>query len=130
MSTTRYEITHVSRYVYSTPVRGCVMSLCLEPSDDPPQRLMEFDIATTPLSSMNGETDCFGNTRHVINIHREHGALEIVARSEIEDRGDLLETYLAINRDLRRSRNSPRSPAARAALPDTPASSARYSPST
>ena len=27
---------------------------------------------------------------------------EIVARSEIEDRGDLLETYLAINRDLRR----------------------------
>ena len=27
---------------------------------------------------------------------------EIVARSEIEDQGDLLETYLAINRDLRR----------------------------
>ena len=82
--TTRYEITHVSRYVYSSPVRGCVMSLCLEPSDDPPQRLLDFGIATTPLSSMNSETDCFGNAKHVINIHREHGALEIVARSEVE----------------------------------------------
>ena len=83
-ATTRYEITHVSRYVYSSPVRGCVMSLCLQPSDDPPQRLLEFEIDTAPLSSMNSETDCFGNTKHVINIHREHEALEIVARSEVE----------------------------------------------
>ncbi len=83
-STTRYEITHVSRYIYSSPVRGCVMSLCLEPSDDPPQRLLEFGIATTPFSSMNSEKDCFGNTKHVINVHREHEALEIVARSEVE----------------------------------------------
>ena len=84
MALTRYEITHVSRYVYTSPVRGCVMALCLQPSDEPPQRLLEFDIATTPLSSMNSEQDGFGNTKHVINIHREHAALEIVARSEVE----------------------------------------------
>ena len=84
MALTRYEITHVSRYVYTSPVRGCVMALCLQPSDEPPQRLLEFDVATTPLSSMNSEQDGFGNTKHVINIHREHEALEIVARSEVE----------------------------------------------
>ena len=29
-STTRYEISHVSRCLYASPVRGCVMSLCLK----------------------------------------------------------------------------------------------------
>ena len=83
-STTRYEISHVSRCLYSSPVRGCVMSLCLKPRDEPRQRLLRFEIATNPLSSMNSETDCFGNTKHVLNIHREHEALEIVALSAIE----------------------------------------------
>ena len=83
-STTRYEISHVSRYLYASPVRGCVMSLCLKPRDEPGQRLLRFEIATNPLSSMNSETDCFGNTKHVLNIHREHEALEIVALSAIE----------------------------------------------
>ena len=58
-STTRYEISHVSRYLYASPVRGCVMSLCLKPRDEPGQRLLRFEIATNPLSSMNSETDCF-----------------------------------------------------------------------
>ena len=83
-STTRYEISHVSRCLYASPVRGCVMSLCLKPRDEPGQRLLRFEIATNPLSSMNSETDCFGNTKHVLNIHREHEALEIVALSAIE----------------------------------------------
>ena len=83
-ATSRYEITHVSRYLYESPVRGSVMSLCLEPRDDPPQRLLEFRIETAPLSSKNGETDCFGNTKHVMNVHREHEAMEIVAHSTVE----------------------------------------------
>ena len=83
-ASSRYEITHVSRYAYTTPVRGCVMSLCLQPNDEPPQRLLDFAIATDPLSSKNSETDCFGNTKHVMNVHREHEALEIVARSVVE----------------------------------------------
>ena len=83
-STTRYEINHVSRYLYASPARGCMMSLCLRPRGEPAQRLLEFGIETNPISSMNSETDCFGNTKHVLNIHREHEALEIVARSSIE----------------------------------------------
>ena len=81
---TRYEINHVSRYSYGSPVRGCVMSLCLTPRDEPGQRLWSFELETTPPSSLNAETDSFGNTKHVLNIHREHEALEIAALSTVE----------------------------------------------
>ncbi len=81
-----YEIEHVSRYLYSSPVRHCVLSLCLRPRDDAEQRLLWFDVATNPPAPLNGETDSFGNTKQVLNIHREHEALEITARSKVERR--------------------------------------------
>ena len=60
------------------------MSLCLMPRDEPRQRLWSFELSTTPPSSMNPETDSLGNTKHVLNIHREHEALEIAALSMVE----------------------------------------------
>ena len=80
----RYEIEHVSRYSYASPVRNCVMSLCLEPRNDLGQRLLRFDVTTDPLVPLNGEMDSFGNTKHVLNVHREHEALEVTARSTVE----------------------------------------------
>ncbi len=80
----RYEIEHVSRYLYTAPVRHSVMSLCLQPRDDLGQRLRHFAVSTAPPAPLNGETDCFGNTKHVLNIHREHEALEITTRSTVE----------------------------------------------
>ena len=73
---TRYDIEHVSRYLYSSPVRHSVMSLCMRPRDDSGQRLLRFEIATSPRASLNAEIDGFGNTKHVLNIHREHANLE------------------------------------------------------
>ncbi len=60
------------------------MSLCLKPRDDRGQRLLYFEVATDPPAFLNGETDCFGNTKHVLNIHREHKALEITTCSTVE----------------------------------------------
>ena len=80
----RYDIEHVSRYLYSSPVRNSVMSLCMKPRGDSRQRLLAFDVGTRPPSTLNAETDAFGNTKHVLNIHREHANLEIVARSTVE----------------------------------------------
>ena len=80
----RYDIEHVSHYLYSSPVRHSVMSLCVKPRDDSGQRLLGFDVRTRPSSSLNAETDGFGNTKHVLNIHREHSDLEIIARSTVE----------------------------------------------
>ena len=82
--TALYEIEHVSRYLYSSPVRHCVLSLCLKPRDDADQRLLRFDVATVPPAPLNSETDFFGNTKQVLNIHQEHEMLEITARSTVE----------------------------------------------
>ena len=79
-----YDIEHVSRYSYTAPVRNCVMALCLEPRNDPGQRLLRFDITTDPLVPLNEEADYFGNTKHVLNAHREHDRLEVTARSTVE----------------------------------------------
>lgn len=79
-----FDIEHVTCYRYSSPVSGCVMSLCLEPRQDAGQRLTRFDIETDPPARMNAETDSFGNTKHVLNIHREHRALAITTRATVE----------------------------------------------
>ena len=80
----RYEIQHVSRYFYDAHVRNSVMALCLMPRDDSGQRLRSFSITTDPPSSMNTEMDSFGNTKHVLNIHRGHESLELVTRASVE----------------------------------------------
>ena len=79
-----YEIEHVSRHYYTSPVRYCVLSLCLKPRDDSGQRLLSFDVATDPPAPLNNETDFFGNTKQVMNIHREHESLELTSRATVE----------------------------------------------
>ena len=82
--TALYQIEHLSRYRYSSPARHCALSLCLKPLDDARQRLLNFQVVTSPDAPQNSEIDSFGNTKQVINIHREHQLLEIAARSSVE----------------------------------------------
>ena len=79
-----YQIEHVSHYTYSSPVRHCMLSLCLKPRSDAQQRLLAFDLSTDPPAAFNGQTDVFGNTKHILNVHGEHESLELVARSTVE----------------------------------------------
>ena len=80
----RYEIEHVSRYLYPSPVRHCVMALCMKPLEDRGQRLFHFEAVTDPPASLNAVKDSFGNTKHLLNVHRRHETLEIVTRSSVE----------------------------------------------
>ena len=80
----RYDIEHVSRYRYTSPVRQCAMLLCLEPRADRGQRLIHFDIETRPPGGLNRERDSFGNTRHMLDVPRVERVLEITARSTVE----------------------------------------------
>lgn len=80
----RYEIEHVSRYAYSAPAHYSVMRLCLKPRADARQRLLSFDVSTDPPAATSEETDAFGNTRHVLNLHQPHHGLAITAVSSIE----------------------------------------------
>ena len=79
-----FEIEHVSRYTYASPVRHCVMSLCMKPRDDDSQRLLHFEASTVPHAPLNEEVDGFGNTKHLVTIHRAHQVLEVTARSTVE----------------------------------------------
>ena len=80
----RYEIEHISRYCYTAPVQQCVMLLCLEPRKGRGQRLLDFEIETQPSASLTRTTDCFGNARHLLDLHRAHQTLEIATRSTVE----------------------------------------------
>ena len=80
----RYEIEHLSHYSYTAPVQQCVMLLCLEPRKDRGQRLLDFEIETSPPANLSRETDCFGNTRHLLDLHQTHQILEITTRSTVE----------------------------------------------
>ena len=79
----RYEIEHISRYWYESPVQQCVMLLCLEPRQDRGQRILDFAIETQPPANLNRETDCFGNTRHLLDLHQRHQTLEITTHSTV-----------------------------------------------
>ena len=80
----RYQIEHSSRYRYADQARQCVMRLCLMPREDRRQRLLHFEIETQPAAHLNRETDCFANTRHVLDLHQAHRVLEITTRSTVE----------------------------------------------
>ena len=81
--TIQYQIRHVSRYEYAVPARECVMLLCLQPLANAGQKLVRFAIETSPPGALSSETDPFGNTRHVLSVHPEHGSLEIAAQSTV-----------------------------------------------
>jgi len=80
----RYQIEHESRYTYAAPARYCVMRLCLKPGADARQRLLSFDLATEPEAIVNAESDAFGNSRHLLNLHRPHRGLSITTASSID----------------------------------------------
>ena len=78
-----YEILHVSRYSYASVAHQCVMQLCLQPREDAGQQLLHFKVETLPTAFANHQTDCFGNTLHVLNLHAAHEFFEIRATSNV-----------------------------------------------
>ena len=83
MNGVRYNIKHVSCYRYGAPAQSCVMTLCLRPREDQGQSLDGFEIKTEPAAVLNAQTDYYGNTHHVFNLHQEHDALRIVMHSDV-----------------------------------------------
>ncbi len=80
----RYDVEHRTRYEYSDSVRGCVLLLCLQPAATSGQSVRRFEIETIPAASLSPERDCFGNRRHVLNVHRRHEELVITSRFRAE----------------------------------------------
>ncbi len=78
--TMHYDVEHRTRYGYVKNARGWVLMLCLQPVSWPGQRLLEFEIDTAPAAPLSPERDCFGNRRHVLNVHRRHRELKVTSR--------------------------------------------------
>lgn len=76
-----YEIVHDSRYWFATPARHTVMSLCLQPNEDSGQCLLDFAIDTDPFAPLYATRDAFGNSRHLLTLHRSLDELRIISRS-------------------------------------------------
>ena len=78
-----YRVEHVSRYRYLAPIRSCALTLCLKPLQDDSQQLLAFELTTFPVSLPTAETDSFGNTKHLLNIHQSTDLVEVISRSTI-----------------------------------------------
>lgn len=60
------------------------MSLCLRPLDGARQRVLGFEMTTSPSGRVSTETDPFGNTRQVLTVNEAHDTLEVVSVSTVE----------------------------------------------
>lgn len=79
-----YEIEHRTRCEYPESIHGRVLLLCLQPARFPRQRVRRFEIEVVPGASLSPERDCFGNRRHVLNLHGRHLELTIASRFRAE----------------------------------------------
>jgi transglutaminase-like putative cysteine protease len=80
----RLEITHETRYIYSSAVRESVMELWLQPLTLPLQRLIGFDIVTEPRAKMITYRDWLGNIVYHFDIPAKHSELIIRSRAMVE----------------------------------------------
>jgi transglutaminase-like putative cysteine protease len=80
----RLEITHETRYIYSTPVRESVMELWLQPLTIPLQRLVGFEIVTEPRAKMLTYRDWLGNIVYHFDVPAKHSELVIRSRAMVE----------------------------------------------
>lgn len=81
-----YRIRHLTRFLYTAPVRRCVMSLCMAPRRGRGRTEPDFEASSSPPGSIGAEADPFGNTRHVLTVYSLHCSLEVSARSTVEGR--------------------------------------------
>jgi transglutaminase-like putative cysteine protease len=77
------DVTHVTTFRYTAPVRDSVNEVRLKPRTDGSQVCLDFRLATTPASEPRGYTDYFDNVVHVFDIQEPHTVLEITARSRV-----------------------------------------------
>ena len=106
----RHEIEHATEFVYSEPVRRCVMTLYVQPLQDRRQVLRRFSIKTDPPGAVFGFDGCLGNRGHFFDRPGRHRRLSIRARSTVEV-GPIPETPAGLADDawdaLRRAAREP-----------------------
>jgi transglutaminase-like putative cysteine protease len=79
-----YLVRHLTRFTYSSPVSESVMELRMQPLSDGRQRLLRFDVTTTPRTRVFAYRDFLGNAVHYFDIPGRHTRLDISAEAAVE----------------------------------------------
>ncbi len=76
-------VRHLTRFLYSEPVREAVMTLYKQPRSDASQHVETFEIRTSPRAGLHDYEDCFGNAACFFDIPGEHQELRVEAQSVV-----------------------------------------------
>lgn len=80
----RYNVRHVTRFTYETPITESVMEARMQPRSDRTQRCLHFALTTAPASRVMMYQDHDGNTVHHFDIPARHGRLTLTAEALVE----------------------------------------------
>src|SRR5262249_1967313 len=80
----QYQIRHLTRFTYQSPVSESVMELRMQPLTDPRQRTLRFAITRKPRARVFAYRDHFGNAVHYFDIPGHHMRLDLTAEAAVD----------------------------------------------
>ncbi|MCE7872327.1 transglutaminase family protein, partial [bacterium CPR1] len=80
----RYVVRHVTRFVYSAPVRETLMEVRMQPRSEDRQICLSFELAVEPTAQVQSFRDYQGNVVHHFDIPRPICELSITALSRLQ----------------------------------------------
>lgn len=80
----RYVVRHVTRFVYSSPVRETLMELRMQPRSEDRQICLSFELTVEPPAQVQSFRDYQGNIVHNFDIPRPISELCITALSRLQ----------------------------------------------
>lgn len=80
----QYQIRHLTRFSYNSPVSESVMELRMQPLTDRRQRNLRFDITTNPRARIFAYRDHLGNAVHYFDIPGHHLRLDLTAEAAVD----------------------------------------------
>jgi transglutaminase-like putative cysteine protease len=82
--TMQYQIRHLTRFTYHSPVSESVMELRMQPLTDRRQRSLRFDVTTNPRARIFAYRDHLGNAVHYFDIPGHHLRLDLTAEATVD----------------------------------------------
>jgi transglutaminase-like putative cysteine protease len=79
-----FNIRHLTRFRYDTPVSESLMEVRMHPRTEGYQRCISFNLSVDPRARVNSYRDYLGNSVHHFDVPGKHTELRILAESMVE----------------------------------------------
>ena len=79
-----YTIRHTTRFRYSTPISESIMEVRTQPRSEGNQHCLDFQLRTSPRSSVLSYRGDFGNRVHYFDIPNSHSQLTITSEALVD----------------------------------------------